>query len=88
MFKMGLHDSFGRFKHKLWPKEKNRPNFLVYRLHATYYWKVLDRGYNFASNFISIGGLHTKLCAPQSCKSPNFGNIGTSESHDKMTFGC
>ncbi len=22
MFKMGLHDPFGYFKHKLWPKEK------------------------------------------------------------------
>jgi len=28
---------------------------------VTYRWKALDKGYNFASNFISIGGLHTKL---------------------------
>jgi hypothetical protein len=27
----------------------------------TYYWKALDEGYNFASNFIAIGGLHVKL---------------------------
>ncbi len=27
----------------------------------TYRWKVLNEGYNFALNLISIGGLHTKL---------------------------
>jgi len=43
-------------------KVKNRPNFLAFRLHGTYLWKTLDVGYNFASNIISIGGLHTKLC--------------------------
>ncbi len=31
------------------------------RWHATYYWKVLDERYNFASDLISTGGLHTKL---------------------------
>jgi hypothetical protein len=25
--------------------------------------KALDKGYNFASNLIAIGGLHRKLCA-------------------------
>jgi len=35
------------------------------RWHATYHWKVLDEGYNFASNFISIKGMHTKLWAPK-----------------------
>jgi hypothetical protein len=32
-------------------------------MQATYRWKALDKGYNFSSNFITIGGLHTKLCA-------------------------
>jgi hypothetical protein len=27
--------------------------------------KALDEGYNFASNLISIGGLHTKLWGPK-----------------------
>ncbi len=27
----------------------------------TYYWKALNKGYNFSSDFIAIGGLHTKL---------------------------
>ncbi len=45
-----------------WPlKVGNRPNFLVCRWRATYCWKVLDEGYNFASDFIAIGGLHIKL---------------------------
>ncbi len=32
---------------------------------VTYCWKTLDDGYNFALNFIAIGGLHTKLWAPK-----------------------
>jgi hypothetical protein len=34
---------------------------LVCRWQATYHWKVLNEGYNFAVDFISIGDLHTKL---------------------------
>jgi hypothetical protein len=75
MSKMGLHDPFGHFRHKLWPKERlriklsfgsqplkvgNRPNFLTCRWHATYRWKSL-KGYNFALDLVSIGGLHAKL---------------------------
>ncbi len=41
------------------------PNLLVCRWRATYYWKALNAGYNFALDFISIGGLHTKLWAPK-----------------------
>jgi hypothetical protein len=78
MFRMGSHDPFGHLKHKLWPKERsesnwqfdfpslkvmNQPNFLMCKWHATHRWKTLDEGYNFSSNLISIGGLHTKLCA-------------------------
>jgi hypothetical protein len=42
-------------------KVKNRPKFLVCKWRATYRWKALNKGYNFYLNFISIGGLHTKL---------------------------
>jgi hypothetical protein len=78
MFKMGLHCPFGHLKHKLLPKERsgvkltidpwplkvgNWPNFFMCRQRATYCWKALDKGYNFASDLISIGGLHAKLCA-------------------------
>jgi hypothetical protein len=31
--------------------------------HATYSWKDLEKGYNFALNLTLIEGLHTKLCA-------------------------
>ncbi len=33
------------------------------RQRATYRWKDLDEGYNFALNRIAIEGLHKKLCA-------------------------
>jgi hypothetical protein len=79
MSKMGSHDPFGHFKHKLWPKERlgvkfdswplkvhNHPNFLACRWCATYRWKALDEDYNFALDLISIEGLHAKLWAPKS----------------------
>jgi len=54
------------------------------RWRATYFWKDLDEGYNFASDIISIGGLHTKLCRPKVVRIPTlgisglpFGNPGT-----------
>jgi len=31
----------------------------------TYCWKDLEKGYNFASNLISIGSLHAKLWGPK-----------------------
>jgi hypothetical protein len=77
---MGSHDSFGHLKHKLLPKERwgvkwaiwllttksqKLTRFLACRWCATYCWKALDEGYNFALDFISIWGLHTKLWAPK-----------------------
>jgi hypothetical protein len=44
-------------------KVGNRPNFLACRQLATYRWKALDEGYNFALDLITIGGLNKKLCA-------------------------
>jgi len=42
-----------------WPlKVRYRPELCACRWHATYFWRDLDEGYNFASNFTSIGGLH------------------------------
>jgi hypothetical protein len=35
----------------------------VCRQRATYCWKALDEGYNFALDLVAIGGLHKKLCA-------------------------
>jgi hypothetical protein len=44
-------------------KVRNRPDLLGCRRRATYRWKALDEGYNFASDCIAIGGLQKKLCA-------------------------
>ncbi len=84
---MGLHDTFGYLKHKLWPKEglriklttKNQESSQIFvrRWHGTYRGKALNKGYNFILDLTSIKGLHTKLWAPKS-----------RESHDKLTFGC
>ncbi len=46
-------------------KVGNRPDFLVCRWRATYYWKYFDERYNFALDLISIGGLHAKLWRPK-----------------------
>jgi len=73
---MGLHDPFRiwntnygqkKGRESTWQfdsrplKVRNRPDFLACRWCATYYWKAFDKDYNFVLDFISIGGLHTKL---------------------------
>jgi hypothetical protein len=77
---MGLHCPFGHLKHKLWPKEglesnwqfdswplkvRNRLDFRACGWSASYRWKALDKGYNFALVLISIRGLHAKLWHPR-----------------------
>jgi hypothetical protein len=44
-------------------KVKNRPNFLACKQRVAYLWKVFNKGYNFALDLITIGGLHEELCA-------------------------
>jgi hypothetical protein len=45
-----------------WPlKVRKWPNFMACRQCATYSWKALNEGYNFAWSLIAIGGLHKKL---------------------------
>jgi hypothetical protein len=76
MSKMGSHRPFGHLKHKSWPKERPRVKLAIWlpttksreipfacRQRATYRWKDLNEGYNFASDLITIRGLHRKLCA-------------------------
>jgi hypothetical protein len=46
-------------------KVGNRPDFLACKWRATCHWKDLDEGYNFCSDLILIGGLHTKLWGPK-----------------------
>jgi hypothetical protein len=74
-----------------WPlKVGNRLNFVALRQRATYCWKALDEGYNFALDLIAIRGLHVKFWAPQNHESPNCGNFGTlvCASQDERPFGC
>jgi hypothetical protein len=37
----------------------------MYMWRATYRWKALDQGYNFALDLIAIGNFHPKLWAPK-----------------------
>jgi hypothetical protein len=57
-------------------KVGNRSDFLVCRWRATYCWKFLDEGYNFASDLISIGSLQTKLWALKIAKVWILGILG------------
>jgi hypothetical protein len=54
----------------------NRPDLPMCRWRATYCWKDLDEGYNFASDLISIGGFHTKLWDPKVVGVPTFAISG------------
>jgi hypothetical protein len=69
---------------------RNHSNFLTCKWRVTYRWKALDKGYNFTLDLISIGGLHAKLWAMQSCGSLSYENFRTPtwESWDKIPFGC
>jgi hypothetical protein len=59
-------------------KVENRPDSLVYKRHATYHWKALHEGYNFAFDFIAIEGLHRKLCALKITRVPTMRISGLS----------
>jgi hypothetical protein len=52
---------------------RNHPDFLAFRWRATYRWKTLDKGYNFASKLISIRELQRKLCTPKVARVPTLG---------------
>jgi len=69
MYEVSSHVPFEYFKHKLWPKKgpgikvpinsqplkiEDRPDLLTCKWCATYHWKDLNKGYNFASYFTSI----------------------------------
>jgi hypothetical protein len=57
-------------------KVRNRPDFLACRWCATYHWKVLNERYNFALDFITIVGMHKKLCALKVAGVLNVGILG------------
>ncbi len=92
MSKMGLHDPFGHLKHKLSPKEGLRVKLAIWLPTTKSWessWisllsggvqhivlKALNKGYNFASDLISIGGLHTKLWGPKVVGVPTLAILG------------
>jgi len=71
-------------------KVGNHADFLLCRWHATYCWKALDKGYNFALVTTYNWRCARKVMGLQSCGSPSCENFGTPtwESRDKMLFGC
>jgi hypothetical protein len=65
-------------------KVGKRPNLVVYIGCATYHWKALNGGYNFASDHNSIGGLLAKLWGYKATRVPTWtisglplGSLGT-----------
>jgi len=92
-------------KHKLWPKEGLRIKLAIW-LQTTKSQESTQVPYVQVAchillesswqglqlclrNHFNQSSAH-KIMGPQSCGSPNFGNVGipTWESRDKMTFGC
>jgi hypothetical protein len=80
MSKMSLHDPFGHLKHKLWPKERSGVKLTIWlptiKSQKSPWFHCIQvacdiplesswRGLNYDLDFISIGGLHTKLWAPK-----------------------
>jgi hypothetical protein len=96
---MGSHDSFGHLKHKLWPKErlgvklaiwlptiKSREStrFPCAQVACDIPLESSDKGYNFASYFISIRTLHAKLWAPKVARVPTLAILGLSLGSPKI----
>ncbi len=69
-------------------KSQESTRFFACKWHATYHWKVFDKGYNFVLDLILIEGLHTKLWGPKVVGIPTLGLTPIWESWDKMSFGC
>jgi hypothetical protein len=62
-------------------KVGNRPDLLSCKGRATYRWKDLDKGYNFALNRTSIGGSSQSYGAPKSRESQL---AGFRDSHSRV----
>jgi hypothetical protein len=88
---MGLHDPFGSFTHKLWLKERSGVNLAIWlftiksqkspwfpciKVACHIHWKAFNEDYNFALDFIFIGGLYKKLWAPKITGVPISRNLG------------
>jgi hypothetical protein len=71
-------------------KVENRPDLLSCRQRATYRWKALDEGYNFASDRIAIGGLQKKLCALKvpGVRASGISGLSCGSPGREKPFGC
>ncbi len=100
--KMGLHDSFGHLKHKLWPKKglevklpiwllttksQESPLFPYVQVVCHIPLKISRQGLQLCLIFHLNQRSTHKVMGLQSYKSPNFGTL-ILESWDKMTFEC
>jgi hypothetical protein len=69
----------------------NRPNLLDYRWRATYHWKALDEGCNFALNRILIRGLLAKLWGSKVARVPTWAisrlPLGSPETKSHLDVG-
>jgi hypothetical protein len=59
-------------------KVRNRLELCACKACATYCWKDLDKGYNFALDLVSIKGLHKKLWASKMAGVPILEILGLS----------
>jgi len=92
MSKVGSHNPFGHFKHKLWPKEGLKVKMPIW-FPTTKNWKspqfpcvqvachiFLESSWLglqlFFRPHLNQSFAH-KVMGPQSCESPNFGNFGS-----------
>jgi hypothetical protein len=71
-------------------KVKNRYELHTCKRRATYCWKYLDKGYNFASEFTSIKGFYNKFWASKVIRVPILGILGllTWESWETWHLGA
>jgi hypothetical protein len=58
----------------------NRLDFFACKWCVTYRWKVVDEGYNFVLDFISISDLHTKVRGSKVARDPTL-------TISRLTFG-
>jgi hypothetical protein len=92
MYKMGLHDPFGHFKHKLWPKEgpgvklaiwlpttksQESPRFLHIQVTCNISLKVFQRGLQLCFRSHLNQRSARKIMGPQSHRSPSCENFGS-----------
>jgi len=100
---MGLHDPLTTYnthygQNKGWEskcqfdsrplKVNNHFELHACKGHATYHWKVLDKGYNFVLDLTSIEGLHKKLYVSKMTRVSISGLTLNLRILRKMTFGC